>query len=118
MFACNAPYTATDDYAKRWAIETLFGCFKSHVFCLEVTHLQDSERLSKLIALLTLALCWCFSSGLWQSFCNPLKPKKHGHFPKSIFRLGFDFLRHFIRSDTLSVRSNTLFLRGHLCKMF
>lgn len=97
LLATNyAPYTAINDYAKRWAIETLFGCFKSRGFCLESTHLQDSERLSKLIALLTLALCWCFSSGLWQSFCNPLQPKKHGHFPKSIFRLGFDFLRHFI----------------------
>jgi hypothetical protein len=93
----HAPYTAIADYAKRWAIETLFGCFKSRgFFCLESSHLQDSERLSKLIALLTLALCWCFFSGLWLSFCNPLKPKKHGHFPKSIFRLGFDFLRHII----------------------
>ncbi len=89
----HAPYTAISDYAKRWGIETLFGCFKSRGFCLESTHLQDSERLSKLIALLTLALCWCFSSGLWQSFCNPLKLKNHGRFPKSIFRLGFDFLR-------------------------
>ena len=89
----HAPYTAIADYAKRWGIETLFGCFKSRGFCLESTHLQDSERLSKLMALLTLALCWCFSSGLWQFLLNPLKPKKHGRLPKSIFRLGFDFLR-------------------------
>jgi hypothetical protein len=74
----------------------LFGCFKSRGFCLEATHLQDTERLSKLIALLTLALCWAFSSGLWLAQLNPLKPKKHGRLPKSIFRLGFDFLRHFI----------------------
>ncbi|MFN5963950.1 MAG: IS4 family transposase, partial [Pseudanabaena sp.] len=52
--------------------------------------------LSKLIALLTLALCWAFSSGLWLAQLNPLKPKKHGRLPKSIFRLGFDFLRHII----------------------
>ena len=87
---------AIADYAKRWAIETLFGCFKSRGFCLESTHLQDSERLSKLLALLTLALCWAFSSGLWLAQLNPLKPKKHGRLPKSIFRLGFDSLRHFI----------------------
>jgi len=92
----HAPNTAIADYAKRWAIETLFGCFKSRGFCLESTHLQDPERLSKLIALLTLALCWCFSSGLWQSLIKPLKPKKHGRLPKSIFRLGFDFLRDII----------------------
>ncbi|MFN5754095.1 MAG: IS4 family transposase, partial [Pseudanabaena sp.] len=57
---------------------------------------QDPERLSKLIALLTLALCWAFSSGLWLAQLNPLKPKKHGRLPKSIFRVGFDFLRHII----------------------
>ena len=90
------PDTAIADYAKRWAIESLFGCFKTRGFCLESTHLQDSERLSKLIALLTLALCWAFSSGLWLSQLNPLKPKKHGRLPKSIFRLGFDFLRDII----------------------
>ena len=53
----HAPYTAIADYAKRWGIETLFGCFKSRGFCLESSHLQNSERLSKLIALLILALC-------------------------------------------------------------
>lgn len=90
------PHSAIADYAKRWAIETLFGCFKSRGFCLESTHLQDPQRLSKLFALLTLALCWCFSSGLWQSLLKTLKPKKHGRLPKSIFRLGFDFLRDII----------------------
>ena len=65
-------------------------------FCLEATHIQDPESLSKLIALLTLALCWAFSSGLRLAQINPLKPKKHGHLSKSIFRLGFDFLCHFI----------------------
>ena len=85
--------TAISGYAKRWAIETLLGCFKTRGFCLESTHLQDSERLSKLIALLTLALRWAFSSVLWLAQLNPLKPKKYGCLPKSIFRLGFDFLR-------------------------
>lgn len=90
------PSKAIADYAKRWAIETLFGCFKSRGFCLESTHLQHPERLAKLIALLTLALCWCFSAGLWLAQLNPLIPKKHGRLSKSIFRLGFDFLRHLI----------------------
>ena len=48
------------------------------------------------LTLLTLTLCWCLSCGLWQSIANPLEPKNHGRLPKSIFRLGFDFLRHFI----------------------
>ncbi|MFN9858913.1 MAG: IS4 family transposase, partial [Pseudanabaena sp.] len=87
-------------------IETLFGCFKSRGFCLESTHLQDPERLSKLIALLTLALCWCFSSGLWLSLIKVLKPKKHSRLPKSIFRLGFDFLRDIILNLLIHANSS------------
>lgn len=92
----HAAETAIADYAKRWGIETLFGCFKSRGFCLESTHLQDSARLSKLIALLALALCWAFSCGLWSLHENPLKLKKHGRMPKSIFHVGFDFLRQIL----------------------
>lgn len=103
------PDKAIADYAKRWAIETLFGCFKSRGFCLESTHLQHSERLSKLIALLTIALCWCFSSGLWLSVIQSLKPKKHGRLPKSIFRLGFDFLRDIILNLHLHANSSAFF---------
>jgi hypothetical protein len=48
----SAPKSAIADYAKRWGIETLFGMFKTCGFCLESTHLNDPERLSKLLALL------------------------------------------------------------------
>jgi len=107
--SAHDPYTAISDYAKRWAIETLFGCFKSRGFCLESTHLQHSERLAKLIALLTIALCWCFSSGLWQSLIKPLLPKKHGRLPKSIFRIGFDFLRDTILNLHVHANSTAFF---------
>lgn len=52
----DSPATAIADYAKRWAIETLFGCLKRRGFCLESTHFTDAERLSKLLAVLALAL--------------------------------------------------------------
>ena len=39
------------DYARRWGVETLFGCLKTRGFCLEATHVTDKERLRKLIAL-------------------------------------------------------------------
>ena len=44
--------TIINDYGARWGIETLFGIFKSRGFNLEDTHLIDSERLSRLFALL------------------------------------------------------------------
>ncbi|MEM8720006.1 MAG: IS4 family transposase [Cyanobacteria bacterium P01_G01_bin.39] len=85
--------TAISDYGKRWGIETLFGMFKTRGFCLESTHFNDSERLSKLLALMTLALCWAIKTGEWLHQHQPLKVKKHGRLAKSIFRYGLDYLR-------------------------
>jgi len=58
----SSSYTPTliDDYAERWGIETLFGILKTRGFNLEDTHIIDSERLSRLFALLTIGLCWVY----------------------------------------------------------
>lgn len=85
-----------DDYAQRWGIETLFGIFKSRGFNLEDTHLTDSERLSRLFALLTIALCWAYRTGQWLSEQKPIKIKKHGRKAQSLFRYGFDYLRRIL----------------------
>jgi Transposase DDE domain len=81
------------DYARRWGIETLFGCLKTRGFCLEATHVTDKERLKKLIALMALAFCWAYRTGQWLTRTEPLRIKKHGRLAKSIFRHGFDHLR-------------------------
>lgn len=88
--------TAISDYGKRWGIETLFGIFKTRGFCLESTHFNNSERLSKLIALMALALCWAVKTGEWLHRNNPIKVKKHGRLAKSIFRYGLDHLRSIV----------------------
>ena len=88
------PYSnVISDYGKRWAIETLFGMFKTRGFCRESTHFTDSERLSKLLALMTLALCWAIKTGEWLHQLQPIKVKKHGRLAKSVFRSGLDHLR-------------------------
>lgn len=92
----SAPKSAITDYAKRWSIETLFGIFKTRGFCLESTHLVDSERLSKRLALLSLALCWVMLIGEWLQQLKPLTIKKHGRRAKSVFRYGFDHLRNIV----------------------
>lgn len=84
------------DYALRWGIETLFGLFKTRGFCLESTHFTEAERLRKLFALLTLALCWAMKTGLFLHQVRPIAIKKHGRRAKSLFRLGFDHLRHLL----------------------
>lgn len=91
---------AIADYAQRWGIETLFGIFKTRGFCLESTHLRDPERLSKLFALLTLALCWALRTGLWLHQLKPLTIKKHGRRAKSLFRYGFDHLRSILLNSS------------------
>jgi hypothetical protein len=65
---------------------------KSRGFDLEGAHIQDPERLSRLLALLALAFTWAFVVGLWQSSVKELKLKKHGYPPKSIFRRGLNIL--------------------------
>jgi len=107
------PESAITDYAKRWGIETLFGCFKTRGFCVESTHFNDSERLSKLIALLSIALCWAMLTGIWLNVLNPIKIKKHGRPNRSLFRFGLDFLRHAcfdlnLNADKLSIPLNFL----------
>jgi transposase len=82
------------EYAERWQIETLFGCLKTRGFRLEDTHLTKAARVSKLLSLLTLAVCWALLTGEFASQETPLKIKKHGRREKSVFRLGFDILRN------------------------
>jgi hypothetical protein len=96
VVAANYSATAIEDYAKRWEIETLFGCLKSRGFRLEETHVSDPRRLEKLIALLALAFCWAIVIGEWLSKQKEIKTKKHGRKAKSIFRYGFDHLRRIL----------------------
>ncbi len=93
------------DYARRWGVETLFGCLKTRGFCLEATHVTDKDRLRKLIALMALAFCWAYRTGQWLTRTDALQIKKHGRLAKSIFRHGFDHLRRILcNQDCLSER--------------
>jgi len=83
-------------YAKRWGIETLFGCLKRRGFNLEATHVTDSERLSRLFAVLALAFCWAYVSGAWLYEQKPWKVKKHGRLMVSLFRRGLDWLQRLL----------------------
>jgi len=87
---------AIADYAKRWEIETLFGCMKTRGFCLEQTHLTEPERLRKLVALLALAFCWAHIIGEWLNEQKPMQMKGHGRLARSIFRYGYDHLRRIL----------------------
>ena len=93
---CERPH---EQYEKRWCVENLFGALKSRGFNLEDTKLQDSERLSRLLALLALALTSAFVVGIWEVSGIELKLKIHGYPSKSIFRCGLNILCRQFQAD-------------------
>ena len=91
----DTPETALDDYRKRWGIETLFGSLKTRGFQFEATHMTDPERIRKLVAILAIAFTWACRMGKWlHDTVKALRTKKHGRLEKSLFRYGYDVLRH------------------------
>jgi transposase len=97
------------EYGERWKIETLFGVLKTRGFRLEDTHLTETERVSKLLSLLTIAVSWAMLAGELQSQEQPLKHKKHGNLEKSVFRLGFEVLRNCFCQMTTNFRQKQRF---------
>ncbi|CAN2042313.1 hypothetical protein GMMP15_750011 [Candidatus Magnetomoraceae bacterium gMMP-15] len=92
----HMPYQALDDYKQRWQIETLFGCFKTSGFNLEDTHLNDIKRISKLLALITIAFCWSYKIGEHIHSQKAIPIKAHGRMEKSIFRKGLDCISYIL----------------------
>ena len=70
-------YLTTLDYAARWGIEPMFSDFKSRGFGLEQTHLRYPDRLSRLILVMSLALYWAVSTGMWDQANHPLPAEKN-----------------------------------------
>ena len=83
---------ALEFYAKRWEIETLFGCLKSKGFQLEDTHLTCLNRVQQIFCMLALAFAWAYRVGVWGTQLEPIKIKKHGRKAQSLFRYGLDWL--------------------------
>lgn len=90
------PNDALTVYAKRWEIETLFGCLKTRGFNFEDTHLTKKDRVNTLFTLLTISFCWAHMAGEWLHEIKPIKIKKHGRMAQSLFRYGLDFLKNIL----------------------
>jgi len=104
IISSDSAKTIISDSANRWEIETLFGRFKTGKFWLESTHFTDSKRLSKSLALMTLALYWAMKTELHEH--QPLKVKKRRRFFKHIFC----YVLYYLRSNfiNLELRNNEL----------
>jgi hypothetical protein len=98
-------------YRKRWCIETFFQNLKGRGFNLESTHLRHLDKLSKLVALVSLAYAFCASFGLYyHQKVQSISIRKHGYKVASFARYGLNQLREIIRSPPNEVASNWLLL--------
>ena len=90
------PKEALRTYRKRWGIECLFADTKTRGFNLEDTHMSNLDKISTMLALLTLAIVWSYRCATQQMGLRAIKRKAHGRREKSWFRTGFDILRRWI----------------------
>ena len=96
-----APRAALEAYRKRWAIECLFGDTKTRGLNLEDTRLREPRKLSLLMALVALAIAWAGRTAADRLGRRNPPRKAHGYYAKSWFRIGFDHIRHRLRTDPL-----------------
>lgn len=88
-------------YRKRWQIETMFRAFKSSGFNFEDTHLSDRERLSKLLAIVSVAFVWAYKTGIYYyAVVKKIAVKKHGYMAQSYFKCGLSKLAHALMNST------------------
>jgi len=106
---------AIKEYWTRWEIESLFGCLKSRGFNFEETHLQDPERISTMMWVLSIALVWAHVVWERRASENPILIKKHGRKQYSIFRYGLDYLRDIFENVVEFSKEFSMVLRLLYC---
>jgi hypothetical protein len=88
------PGQAQEYYKQRWQIETCFKALKSSGFNMENTHLQDGERVRKLLLPVMIAFVWAYKVGIYRHQKIPILIKTHGRKAKSIFKYGLDCINN------------------------
>lgn len=87
-------------YRLRMWVEEMYGDMKGHGFDLEATHLQDVDRIARLVLAVCLTFVWLVALGSW------VVKRGLRHFvdhksrrDKSYFRIGWDWLARCLRLD-------------------
>lgn len=78
IIALSDPPTAEHarDYRLRWGIEAMFSDYKTRGFNLEASQIERTDRLDRLVMVLSLALYWAVSTGMWDAIENPRPAEK------------------------------------------
>jgi len=80
---------------------SLFQNLKGRGYDLESTHLRCLKKLSKLVALVSLAYAFCASLGLYyHEKVQSISVKRHGYKANSFARYGLNQLRALLRHET------------------
>lgn len=100
----SKPEKAQKEYKKRWQIEMCFKAMKSSGFDIEKTHLQEIQRIEKLLLLVMIAFVWCYKAGIYlHTMVKSIKTKSHGRKAKSIFKHGLTFISNcFLNAEARS----------------
>lgn len=64
------------DYGLRWGIEAIFSDYKTRGFNLEDSQIERTDRLDRLVLVLSLALYWAVSTGMWDAMQNKTPAEK------------------------------------------
>ena len=99
----DEPLQAMNVYKRRWFIECLFADSKSRGMNLEDTAMTDTEKLSTLLAIVTLAMVFSYACARKLPRRQRSRKGPHGYPRKSCFRTGFDALRNWIIHDANAV---------------
>jgi hypothetical protein len=80
-------------YRKRMWVEEMYGDMKGHGLDLEATHLQDADRISRLILGACIVFVWLITLGSWvvkRGYRHLVDHKSRRD--KSFFRIGWDWI--------------------------
>ena len=74
------PKNAIAVYLRRWEIESLFQSLKGRGFRFEGTHLVDSDRIKKLVGVLSIAFAWTHRVEEWRAVKKAIFQKQLNYF--------------------------------------
>lgn len=95
---CSGQFNLIRTYKVRMWVEEMYGDLKGHGFDLEATHLNDTDRISRLVLAACITFVWLITLGSWvvkRGFRHFVDRKDRRD--KSYFRIGWDWLEDCLR---------------------
>jgi hypothetical protein len=91
------PEKALETYKERWQIETAFRALKSSGFNIEQTHLNNIERIGKLLSIVIVGFTWCYCVGVYRNeHIRKIRMLKHKRRAVSLFKYGLDLVSRYV----------------------